>query len=205
MLYTGTEAAHVWHGRSPISSALFEIRPSNLSIQAEPLFDSGLDAIIGYRTESGGVTYVYDLDGECVSVTERPLETPLIDPVDAIFLIGSVWRSGARVMARIGGYGAHAIISRSVLSGLRTRFAASSSKQLRFAATPLAHMQEPWRFVPVHILRLAIRHGKRIPDPKGHQGIFQYTAPMTHRGVRYQLDVVVRESDYTVLHFVYKR
>ncbi|WP_232452191.1 hypothetical protein [Burkholderia ubonensis] len=136
MLYTGTEAAHVWHGRSPISSALFEIRPSNLSIQAEPLFDSGLDAIIGYRTESGGVTYVYDLDGECVSVTERPLETPLIDPVDAIFLIGSVWRSGARVMARIGGYGAHAIISRSVLSGLRTRFA-GHRRASNYASPPL--------------------------------------------------------------------
>ncbi|VWB83764.1 hypothetical protein [Burkholderia lata] len=205
MLYTGTEAAHVWRGRAPVSSALFEIRPSNLPIHAEPLFDSQLDAIIGYRTETGGVAYISDLDGTCISVTEKPLEAPLIDPIDAIFVVGAVWRSGARAMAKIGGYGTHAIIGRSALSGLRTRFAASSSRQLRFAAIPLAHMQEPWRFVPVHILRLAIRHGKRMPDPKGHRGIFQYTAPMTHRGVHYQLEVVVRESDYTVLHFVYKR
>ncbi|WP_241025936.1 hypothetical protein [Burkholderia sp. Tr-20390] len=204
MLYTGTEAAHVWRGRAPVSPAWFEIRPSNLPVHAEPLFDSRLDAIIGYRTETGGVACIYDLDGTCISVTEKPLEAPLIDPLDAIFVVGAVWRSGARALARIGAHGTHAIIGRSALSGLRTRFAASSGKQLRLAAVPLAHMQEPWRFVPVHILRLAIRHGKRIPDPKGHRGIFQYTAPMTHRGVRYQLDVVVRESDYTVLHFVYR-
>ncbi|RQR32095.1 hypothetical protein DIE23_16735 [Burkholderia sp. Bp9143] len=97
-----------------------------------------MDAIIGYRTEIGGVAYIYDLEGTCVSVTEKPLEAPLVDPVDTIFVVGAMWRSGARAMARIGGYGTHAIIGRPVLSGLRTRFAASSSKQLRFAATPLA-------------------------------------------------------------------
>jgi hypothetical protein len=56
----------------------------------------------------------------------------------------------------------------------------------------------------------ALTHGEwrsrlRTADPKGHPGVFQYTVPMTRRGVSYKLEVVVRERDYTVLHFVYRR
>jgi hypothetical protein len=65
-------------------------------------------------------------------------------------------------------------------------------------------MGNPGRYVPVHILRLTLKYGKRVADPAGHTGVFQYTYPITRNGTPCKLEVVVRESDYTVLHFAYK-
>jgi hypothetical protein len=36
-------------------------------------------------------------------------------------------------------------------------------------------------------------------------GVFRYAVPVTGLDTRYMLGVVVRERDYTVLHFVYRR
>ena len=72
-------------------------------------------------------------------------------------------------------------------------------------------MANPGRFVPIHTLHLAIRHGKRTPDPQKIAGVFRYEVAMTRfvkRGTIYireskTLEVVVRESDWTILHFMY--
>ena len=72
-------------------------------------------------------------------------------------------------------------------------------------------MANPGRFVPIHILHLAIKYGKRMPDPQKMAGVFRYEIQMSRfvkRGatfVREQktLEVVVRESDWTILHFMY--
>lgn len=203
--YTGTEQSFAWNGRMTASGGLFEVRPSDLPRTATPIYDDDLDCIIGYQCDVTGVIRTFDLDGRCVSVDEKPLEAPLFDPLDFVLIVGSLWRAGARGLARSGIHGVGAATARATIAGLRMRFAALSQRPLRFAATPLSHMQDPNRFVPAHILRLAIRHGKRTADPKGHPGVFQYTVPMTRRGVSYRLEVVVRERDYTVLHFVYRR
>jgi hypothetical protein len=60
------------------------------------------------------------------------------------------------------------------------------------------------RYVPIHILHLAIKYGKRAVDPKGVQGAFLYTIKMLKNGTEYTLEVVVREADWTILHFLYK-
>lgn len=81
-------------------------------------------------------------------------------------------------------------------------------RPLRFAAEPLAHMKEPGRFVPVHILRLAIKYGERGPDPWGTAGLFMYKIPMTRlggnqMGKKYLLEVLVNERNYVIYHFQY--
>ena len=72
-------------------------------------------------------------------------------------------------------------------------------------------MANPGRMVPVHILHLAIKFGRRGPDPQKVAGVFRYEVPMIRlvkRGSVYvretkTLEVVVRESDWTILHFMY--
>ena len=65
-------------------------------------------------------------------------------------------------------------------------------------------MAAPGRRVPHHILKLAIKHGKRTPDPQGAAGAFMYKIPMIRNGKEYTLEVLLREADNTVLHFLYK-
>jgi hypothetical protein len=65
-------------------------------------------------------------------------------------------------------------------------------------------MMNPGRYVPIPILRLAIRNGKAFLDPQGVVGAVKYVAPLWRNGVKYTLEVVVRVKDSTVLHFLYK-
>ncbi|WP_175719773.1 hypothetical protein [Burkholderia anthina] len=73
------------------------------------------------------------------------------------------------------------------------------------------HMANPGRFVPVHILHLALKYGRRMPDPQSVAGVFRYEIQMSRfvkRGAtfireRKTLEIVVRESDWTILHFMY--
>ena len=60
------------------------------------------------------------------------------------------------------------------------------------------------RHVPLHILHLALKYGQRRVDPQGVKGAFLYTAKMFRNGKQYTLEVVVRERDWTILHFLYK-
>ena len=164
-----------------------------------------MDGVIGYQENLGAVFRTYDLAGNIVSLYEKPLETPLFDPFDIILIVGSFWRAGSQGFAtRLGVSGVGASISQSGLLGLRTRFHALTQQQLRFGGKPLQRMKDPDRFVPVHILRLAMLHGKRSPDPMGYAGLYLYTIPMKRIGKSYQREVLVRESDYTVPHFLFK-
>ena len=87
---------------------------------------------------------------------------------------------------------------RSVYRAIRFRGA------LNFTATTAARMADPGRRVPHHILKLAVRFGRRSPDPQGVAGAFRYATPMIRNGRQYTLEVVLRESDQTILHFLYR-
>ncbi len=87
---------------------------------------------------------------------------------------------------------------------MRVAFKGLALRSLKFTATSAAHMVIKGRHVPIHILHLALKYGKRIPDPQGVKGAFLYTAKMWRNGKRYTLEVVVREKDWTILHFLFK-
>ncbi|MGF6634587.1 hypothetical protein [Paraburkholderia tuberum] len=201
--YTVSESSFAWNGKRPTVRALFDARPPTVPRDAKAIFDEDLGCIIGYKKEVAGVFRIYTLDGG-ESLSEKPLEAPLIDPLDVLFLVGGIWTAGTRGITRAGIRGVGSAIDRTTLFRLRTRYHALMQRPLRFAAAPLAHMGNPGRYVPVHILRLTLKYGKRAADPAGHTGVFQYTYPITRNGTAYMLEVVVRESDYTVLHFAYK-
>jgi|GEM_PF-3256391 len=94
--YAVDEPSLAWdNAKRPRSAGLFEIRPPAVSIDALPIYDTDLDTVIGYREEFAGVSHIYALDGS-IQISEKPLESPLFDPFDALFIVGGLWRAGLR-------------------------------------------------------------------------------------------------------------
>jgi hypothetical protein len=92
----------------------------------------------------------------------------------------------------------------AVTGAMRAAFKNLSVRSLKFPATTAERLSIPGRHVPVHILQLAIKYGRRTPDPKAVKGAFLYTSKMLRNGREYILEIVVREKDWTILHFLYK-
>ncbi|MEN4928378.1 hypothetical protein ABEI22_04630 [Erwinia billingiae] len=79
--------------------------------------------------------------------------------------------------------------------------------------TAANHMYEPGRYVPLLIKERAIRYGKRMADPRKGEGMFRYETRMLklrfnkqtkqYEYKEYTLEIVVRESDWTISHFKY--
>jgi hypothetical protein len=207
---------------SPIDGQ-FWILPPGVPRDSVPLFDDDdTQVVVGFRS-GGSVTWTYDLEGRVVSVDEPGLETPLIDPIDILAggiagwgrgLIGGAVRSEVRSVA--GGAGRGAVmgaglraasrtLARRALTAIRGVYRAIRFRgPLNFSATTAAHMADVARRVPQHILKLAIRFGARAADPQGVAGAFRYVIPMIRNGRQYTLEVVLREADQTILHFLYR-
>jgi hypothetical protein len=214
------------------------ILPPGVRPGSVPVYDDESRAVIAFRY-GGSYWEVYDLDGRVIEVGERGLEQPLIDPIDILAggvaglgrgLFGAGARAAARgtaarvgaevaeeagvVAARGGLRAAASLLTREALAAARAAWRAIRFRgPLNFTETTARHMAESGRFVPVHILRLAIRYGSRSADPQGVAGAFRYVIPM-FRGVRdaagkwvyrqYTLEVVLREADQTILHYLYR-
>ena len=102
------------------------------------------------------------------------------------------------------GTGLLQVLTQQLTATLRTAFRAITSRPIKFTATTVARMNDRNRFVPVHILKIAIKYGRKSPDPQRVKGAFLYKIPMTKNGRSFTLEVVLRERDNTVLHFLYK-
>lgn len=215
--YTGSEGAIELKPVAPLEpGTVFEIRPPMIPAGSVPIFDDReAHAIVGYRHEPvEGWFKFYDLEGRVAGMAERGLEPPLVDPVEFIFVFaglvrgltrGALRATGTRMAAAAGvritvrGMAAAAVAAmRLVLRKL------VSVRSLRFTAATAKRMATKGRHVPLHILHLAIKYGARQGDPKRIKGLFQYTVPMFRNGQRYTLKVVVRESDWTIVHFHYQ-
>jgi hypothetical protein len=217
-LYTGSETAVALASVDPPESdAIFELRPGAVPPKAVPVFDDTLAAVIGYREQpTTGVYRLYDLAGTLIGMEERGLESPLLDPLDLLFFGGGIIRAigkgvvkgTARTAPKVAALGA-ARISSGVLAGaivgaMRASFKGLSVRNLQFTLATAGRMATKGRYVPLHILHLGIKYGKRVPDPQGVKGAFLYTSKMLRNGTEYTLEIVVRESDWTILHFLYK-
>lgn len=213
-LLTGLEAATSYREpRADLNGGLFEVRPSNVPGHAVPVVDEEIGAVIGFRSIDQGVTKVYDLRGDLVEIREIGLEKPLLDPIDLVSIGGvlavsvrkAILALSGAVAGRSAGSSATSLLTEAALSALRRGFRSLNDRPLKFTAATSAHMKNPDRYVPVHILRLAIRYGRRRPDPQGVKGAYMYHATVTRNGKTYSLEVLLRESDSTVLHFLIER
>ncbi|TPE19861.1 hypothetical protein FJP62_06825 [Pantoea vagans] len=173
---------------------------------------------IGYTVaQAPGLWQVYDVQGHFVRLEEAPLETPLFDPTDiALFGLGvfRILRTG-RVLFESGARAAlSAKISQGTVSLLRGRLKFGlHARSLKMTEAAAKHMYDPARYVPLQIQEKTIRYGKRMPDPREGEGMFRYETDIyklrfdKHRREyvyqKYRLEVIVRESDWTISHFKY--
>jgi hypothetical protein len=205
----------------------FWTMPEGVRRGAVPVLDDeDTGVVIAYRYSSGGYFEIYDLEGTFVESGEPGLERPLIDPIDILSggLTGlgrGLLRGGGRAAIRgaAGGTGRGSgsalvraglvvtvkALSQRAITAVRGVYRAIRFRGvLNFTATTTARMADPARRVPHHILKLALRFGNRSPDPHGAAGAFRYVIPMSRNGRQYTLEVVIREADKTVLHFLYR-
>jgi hypothetical protein len=213
-MYSGSEPAVELKLASAIETdSVFEVPLFSIPKGAVPVYDERQHAVVGYRHETTtGVFRLYDLDGNYLGMEEVGLDRPLLDPIDLIVLFGGLLRGVGKgigsIAARATSRGSVVVggrtLSAAVTGAMRTAFGRLSSKNLQFTATTAARMATPGRHVPVHILQLAIKYGRRAPDPQRVQGAFLYTIKMLKNGKQYALEIVVREKDWTILHFLFK-
>lgn len=220
LTYSGTDTGKSLSFALPrITDTAFAVAVPSLPHGARPIIDEQSGTCVGFIHEGAkNVWHVFDVSGQYVGIDEAPLETPLVDPYDLV-LIGSaalkLIRTGFNTVSRlVTGRAAVSATSRMtsrMLPLLRSRLQGLPVRRLQFTETTAKHMVNPGRFVPVHILHLAIKYGRRMPDPQKVAGVFRYEIEMSRfvkRGTifireRKTLEVVVRESDWTILHFMY--
>lgn len=197
----------------------FEIRPRLLPHNAKPITDDLSGMCIGYSVaRAPGLWRIYDANGTYIRLQEAPLEPPLIDPTDIVLLAAGVFRIffAGRALLQSGIKTAATIkLSQSTVSLLRGRLKIGlSARGLKMTETAAKHMYNPGRYVPLQLQEKAIRYGRRMPDPQKKIGYFRYETEMyrlvedkvnkTYIYKKYMLEVVVRERDWTVSHFLYR-
>lgn len=60
------------------------------------------------------------------------------------------------------------------------------------------------RFVPLYTLANAILYGTRMADPQGAPGAVKIVQEIFVNGKKYNLEIIYREADKMILHFLYK-
>ncbi|CAG2150090.1 hypothetical protein LMG31506_04174 [Cupriavidus yeoncheonensis] len=194
-----TQAVFAWAGRYPVSPGWFEVRPARVPRDARPVYDEDIDCITGYHRIFGRTALTYDLLGSFVAIDEsreaRPTQAALPD-----LAIGALWQPEARGMTRAGFHAEGAALDARTCGKLRERFVRLSRLPLHFSMEALADMQQAERFVPLHILRLAIRCGCReAPEGDYEAATVRYTAGITRRRVPALLELTVRLADGVIL------
>lgn len=228
MDYTGTErGVELESEEPPDPDVVYEMRHPAIPEQAVPIYDQEVGAIIGYRAEvATGVYKDYDLGGNVVGMSEKPLETPFLDLADLFLIAGAglklIFKGALRLRGLAGAVKSAQKLDPklvSLQSIVRMRaFFKGELGDLKFAPEPLRHMKNPHRYVPTYHLDMAIKYGKAAADPKGRKGALMYTHHFRRARKRsitpeelkkssfkeYLLKVVVRAKDRTVLHFHYE-
>ena len=82
--------------------------------------------------------------------------------------------------------------------------AASLAAQLKFSATVAARQVLASRRVPLQTIAQAILGGQRMADPQNAPGAIKIVQEIFVNGKKYQLEIIYREVDKTILHVLYK-
>lgn len=132
--------------------AYFQVTARPIPAGSVPIMDDEHQTVIGYRGPYiSGVAGIYDLEGRQVSLTELPLESPIVDHVDLVLIFGSLGRIVVRGLFRAGsevaGETAARLATRKALERfvplLRLAFRQVVRHELRFAPSRLPIWQSP--------------------------------------------------------------
>lgn len=193
------QAAFTWAGHYPVSPGWFEVRPVHVPRDARPVYDEDLDCVTGYHRTFGRTALTYDLLGSFVTIDESRESSPNQAALPHL-AIGTLWQPQARGMTRAGFHAEGAALDARTCGKLRERFIRLSRLPLHFSTEALADMQQAERFVPLHILRLAIRCGCReAPSGGDEAATVRYTAGITRKREPALLELAVRIADRVIL------
>lgn len=214
------EAGQYYNFRSPLRhNEYFAITPTHQPPHGyKPIIDEKSGVCIGYSVaQAPGLWQIYDSDGRFAALEESPLETPIIDPIDITLIMFGAFRllsSGRVMLEAAAGNKIKAFLSESTLNILKGRFKVGlSASSLKFTRTTANRMSDPGRYIPIQILEKAVRFGKRSADAQKIAGQFEYRIGMsrltkktigneiTYTHKNFTLHVLVRERDWTVMHF----
>ena len=171
-----------------------------------PVFDEEIGAVIGYKTQSQGIIKILGKKGQTISLEEVPLKSPIMSPIDIIYFAGLAVISVRKIIhlasttsgkAAVGQLSI-AALSKNTLSKLRTVFKSTPSVHLSFTRSTVKNMKNPDRYVPLHILQLAVKYGRRSVDPRGTPEANKYTIPIRIKdskrpnGKNYNIQVILR-------------
>jgi len=198
-------AARPWTGRYAVSAGLFEIRPTRMPCDVKPVFDDDLDCIIGYQRSFARRCHLFDLNGEMLSIWEDTTELAPPEKRDSVMVVGGLWKANVRGMTALGLYGSGMELAPTALAKLRNRFARLARTPLLYSEAAHASMNDAQRFVPVHILRLAMRHGEQHDPPPGPKGVSRYMARMLIRRLPFMLDLITADKDTMIVRFEHWR
>ncbi|WER47001.1 hypothetical protein CupriaWKF_05355 [Cupriavidus sp. WKF15] len=194
-----TQAVFAWAGRYPVSPGWFEIRPVRVPRDARPVYDEDLDCITGYHRIFGPTALTYDLLGSFVKIDEAHEASPR-QVAPPYLAIGALWQPEACGMTRAGFHAEGAALDARTCGKLRERFIRLSRLPLHFTAEALADMQQAERFVPLHILRLAMRCGCReAPTGDAEAASVRCTVGISRKRQPALLELAVRLSDRVIL------
>ncbi|MFZ4831822.1 hypothetical protein [Rouxiella sp. Mn2063] len=216
-----TEPGHYYTFDSKLPPGeFFEIRPNHMPHNSQPIVDDESGMCVGYSVvQAPGLWRIYDTEGVFVRLEEASLEAPLIDPTDIALLAFGAFRIfwAGRALLESGVKTAISVkLSAVTVSLLRGRLKMGlSACSLKMTEAAAKHMYESGRYVPLQIQEKAIRYGKRMADPRNVTGLYRYESDMyrlienkSRKGSyyykKYTLEVVVREKDWTIAHFLYK-
>lgn len=154
-----------------IGGDAFAVEIPSLPYGARPIIDERNNDCVGYVQESTSKVWrIFGLSGELLRIEEAPLEPPTIDPYGLILVAPAALkfaRAGLAPMVRIASGQpsdfAAARITSVVLSMLRSRVRGLPVQRLQFTDKTANQLANPGRFVPVHILHLAIKYGPERP------------------------------------------
>lgn len=122
---------------------------------------------------------------------------------------GGFWGLVSDLTAPFGGEGA-AIGEAGSFIRMASRGSRIARRGLNFAETAAGHMEEPHRYVPVHIQREIIRSTRGVRDERGsraktYYGSFYKWHARDRRYYKYKIKIVYHRRTNTVYHFHYWR
>jgi len=112
----------------------------------------------------------------------------------------SGWKRNATIAGFVVGGAAIGWFTGPVVAKLAVRLLTSNGI-LNFTKTTAQHMGEAARYVPIQILKQAIK-GRSYLDPQRSSSKMFYTT-MWKNGHKYNLEVLYNKATNTILHFMY--
>ncbi len=199
------DAARIWTGRHATSAALFEIRSPYLPRDVQPILDEDHDCIVGYYRRFANRSHVFDLNANMVAVWQDRKKWPPPAKRDPVLVVGGDWGEGVHGATPISLTGAGLALTPTVLAHLRKVFGVLAQPTLLYREAALARMVDAHRYVPCHVLRLAIRYGEPSEPPYGLPRAARYLSRMLIRRQPYLLDLVTMNVNTTIVQFDYWR